>query len=125
MPRILIIDDDPDTRDFLQNTLNSAGHQTLTAAEGREGLTQFLREPADLVITDIFMPEQDGLEIIAGLRTRFPGLPIIAMTGHTPDLLSVAQKMGSTGILHKPFSSHELLALVLKVLPQSDGRACA
>jgi DNA-binding response OmpR family regulator len=70
MARILIIDDDPDTRDFLEHTLNLAHHQTFTAAEGREGLKRFLCDPVDLVITDIFMPELDGLEMIAGLRTR-------------------------------------------------------
>jgi|SRR6516162_3012606 two-component system nitrogen regulation response regulator GlnG len=123
MARILIIDDDPDIRDFLEHTLNSAGHQTLSAIGGREGLTQFLRNPSDLVITDLFMPELDGLEIIAGLRTRFPELPIIAMTGHTPDLLSVARKMGSNEILPKPFSSDELLAAVQKVLSKPRDRA--
>ena len=119
MARILIIDDDPDTRDLLEHALNSAGHQTLTASEGRQGLQHFLRDPVDLVITDLFMPELDGLEIIADLRTRFPAIAIIATTGHTPDLLSVARKMGSNEILHKPFSTDELLALVQKVLPKA------
>ena len=116
MARILIIDDDPDTRDLIQHTLNSAGHQTHTASEGREGLKHFLRNVVELVITDLFMPEVDGLEVIGGLRTHFPQLPIIATSGHTPDLLSVARKMGSNEILHKPFSTDELLALVQKVL---------
>jgi len=123
MAQILIIDDDSDIRDFLEHTLNSAGHQTVTAAEGREGLNRFLRDPADLVITDLFMPELDGLELIAGLRTRFPELAIIAMSGRTPNMLSVARNMGSNEILQKPFSSDELLAVVQKVLPKDGARA--
>ena len=123
MAQILIIDDDPDVREFLEYTLNSAGHQTVTAEGGREGLNRFLRAPADLVITDLFMPELDGLELIAGLRTRFPELAIIAMSGRTPNLLSVARNMGSNEILHKPFSADELVAVVQSVLSKADGRA--
>jgi DNA-binding response OmpR family regulator len=123
MAQILIIDDDPDVREFLEHALNSAGHQTLTAVGGREGLNRFLRDPVDLVITDLFMPELDGLELIAGLRTRFPELAIIAMSGRTSNMLSVARNMGSNEILQKPFSSDELLAVVQKVLPKDGARA--
>ncbi len=116
MTRILIIDDDPDTRDFLEITLKSAGHETLTASHGKEGLKQYLANPVDLVITDLYMPEQDGIEIIPELRSHSPKLPIIAISGGTPPLLSVAQALGSTEILAKPFTADEILALVKKLL---------
>jgi CheY-like chemotaxis protein len=118
MSRILIIDDDPDTRAFLEQALTSAGYETLTAAEGEEGLKRYLSEPVDLVITDLFMPERDGLETIADLHKRFPGLPIIAMSGRTPALLPAARAMGANDTLQKPFSLDQLLALVQKLLPK-------
>jgi CheY-like chemotaxis protein len=118
MSRILIIDDDPDTRAYLEQALSAAGHQTATAVEGRDALNRYLSDPFDLVITDLFMPERDGLETIADLRARFPGLPIIATSGRTPALLSAARAMGANEILQKPFSLDQLLALVQKLLPQ-------
>src|SRR5260370_6370769 len=64
MVRILVIDDDADMRAMLEQTLNSAGHEVALAADGREGVEQYRREPADLVITDIYMPHQEGLDTI-------------------------------------------------------------
>jgi CheY-like chemotaxis protein len=72
MARILIVDDDPDTRDLLEFSLRLAGHETVTAPHGREGLKLFLANPVDLVITDLFMPEQNGLETITELLRRSP-----------------------------------------------------
>jgi CheY-like chemotaxis protein len=118
MSRILIIDDDPDARALLEQVLTSAGHRTITAAEGDEGLKRYLSEPVDLVITDLFMPERDGFETIAELHRRSPDLPIIAMSGRTPALLPAARAMGAKEILQKPFSSDQLLALVHKLLPK-------
>jgi DNA-binding response OmpR family regulator len=118
MARILIIDDDADTRLLLEYHLKSAGHEPITAANGKEGLNRFLSDPVDLVITDLYMPEQDGLETITQLRRLSPALPIIAVTGRTPPLLAVARVLGSTEVLEKPFSADELLALVQKVCCQ-------
>jgi CheY-like chemotaxis protein len=118
MFRILIIDDDPDTRAFLEQVLSPAGYETLTAGEGEEGLKRYLSEAVDLVITDLFMPERDGLETIVDIRTRFPALPIIAISGHPPALLPAALAIGANETLQKPFSSDQLLASVQKLLPK-------
>jgi DNA-binding NtrC family response regulator len=118
MARILVIDDDPDMRAMLEQTLKPAGHEDNLAADGKEGMEQHCTSPADLVITDLYMPNQEGLETIGELRRRFPEVAIIAMSGKTAALtmLSVAQKFGAVGILQKPFAADELIAAVEKAL---------
>ena len=118
MARILVIDDDPDMRAMLEQTLKAAGHEVISAADGKEGMEQHCTSPADLVITDLYMPNQEGLETIGELRRRFPEVAIIAMSGKTAALtmLSVAQKFGAVGILQKPFAADELIAAVEKAL---------
>jgi DNA-binding response OmpR family regulator len=118
MARILVIDDDSDTRAMLEQTLQSAGYEVILAADGREGVMRHRTSPADLVITDLFMPIQDGSETIRELRSCFPEVAIIAMSGR-PDLgtlLSIAQNLVTVGILAKPFVPDELLAAVAKAL---------
>jgi len=107
MARILVIDDEPDIRTFLEEILESAGHEVILAADGREGVRQHCTSPADLLITDLFMPNQEGLETIREFRARFPEVAIIAMSGKAAALtmLSVAQKFGAVGVLHKPFAA--------------------
>jgi DNA-binding response OmpR family regulator len=124
MARILVIDDDPDIRAFLEEILKPAGHEVILAADGREGMERYRTSPADLVITDLYMPNQEGLETIRELRTCFPEVAIIAMSGRTAALpmLSVAQKFGAVGVLRKPFSADELIAAVQEALRgQSSG----
>jgi len=81
MARILVIDDDADMRTLLEDTLRSAGHEIVLAADGREGVQQYRTQPADLVITDLYMPIQQGLETIVQLRKEYPAVRIIAMCG--------------------------------------------
>jgi DNA-binding response OmpR family regulator len=111
MARILIIDDDPDTRLMLEEILKSACHQTVTAADGKEGVKQYLANPADLVITDIFMPDQDGFQTITELRKQFPSVSIIAISGKDSvvGILSIARTLGAVGVLQKPFTPAQLL----------------
>jgi len=118
MARILVIDDDPDIRALLEQTLKSAGHEVALAADGREGVEEYRAKPADLVITDIYMPNQEGLETIIELRQRFPELAIIAMSGRTAagTMLSIAQKLGVIQVLQKPFVADELLTAVERAL---------
>jgi DNA-binding response OmpR family regulator len=118
MARILVIDDDPDIRAFLEEILKPAGHEVILAADGREGMERYRTSPADLVITDLYMPNQEGLETIRELRTCFPEVAIIAMSGRTAALtmLSVAQKFGAVEVLRKPFSADELIAAVEEAL---------
>ena len=123
MARILVIDDDPDMRALLEQTLKSAGHEVALAADGRQGVDQYRANPADLVITDLYMPGQEGLETIIELRKRFPEAAIMAMSGRATaaTMLSVAQKLGALEILQKPFDTGELLKAVGKALRTRSG----
>jgi DNA-binding response OmpR family regulator len=118
MAQILVIDDDPAIRVTIEQILHSAGHAVISAADGREGVEIFRANPADVVITDLYMPNQEGLETIRELRTRFPKVVILAMSGRPTagTMLSIAQKLGAVGVLHKPFVPQELLAVVTKAL---------
>lgn len=114
MAHILIIDDDPDTREVLRATLEAAGHEVTLAAEGREGVERYRAQRADLIITDLYMPGQEGLETIKQLRMEFPDVRIVAMSGKPTGstMLTVAQRLGATVVLHKPFLAEELLKAV-------------
>jgi len=125
MARILVIDDDPDTRAMLEQTLKPAGYEVISAADGREGVERYRASPADLVITDLYMPNQDGSETIRELRSSFPEVAIIAMSGtpNTGTMLSIAQNVAAVGILRKPFVADELIAAVARALgEQSPAR---
>ena len=118
MPRILVIDDEPDIRTLLDDVLKSAGYEVILAANGREGVMRHRSSPVDLLITDLYVPNLEGLEIIREFRSHFPEVAIIAMSGTTAaaTMLSVAQTLGAIGILHKPFLPAELIAAVEKAL---------
>ena len=103
---------------MLEQTLKPAGYEVILAADGREGVERYRASPVDLVITDLYMPNQEGLETIGELRRRFPEVAIIAMSGNAAavTMLSIAQKFGAIGMLHKPFAADELIAAVEKAL---------
>jgi DNA-binding response OmpR family regulator len=118
MANILVIDDDPDVRDLVKATLESAGHEVFVAVNGRAGMQQYRAKPADLVITDLFMPDQEGLETIKLLRLEFPDVRIIAISGKPAGetMLSVAKRIGATEVMSKPFLPDELLKVVERAL---------
>jgi len=117
MAKILVIDDEPSVTASLEQALRMAGHKVMLAANGLEGTKQHSAEPADLVITDMFMPEQDGVQTILQFRKLFPGVPVIAMTGNpNGDILTVAQRLGAVAVFEKPFSTDDLLKAVDKAL---------
>jgi DNA-binding response OmpR family regulator len=125
MARILVIDNEPDMRVMLEQTLKPAGYEVILAADGREGMEWHSTSPADLVITDLYTLIQDGMETIPELRTRFANVAIIAMFGRpdTGAMLSIAQNLPIVGILPKPFLTDELIAVVGKALGrQSPAR---
>jgi len=125
MTRILLIDDDALGRDMLRQMLERAGYDVVEAASGREGLQQYQATAIDLIITDILMPDQDGLEIILELRRLAPEAKIIAITGGGQsgllDLLPVAAKLGAQWTLRKPLQRLELLEAIRQLVPQHDG----
>jgi CheY-like chemotaxis protein len=119
MAFILVIDDDPDLLQTLSVGLKKHGHDTCEALNGREAAAMLRHTRVDLVITDILMPERDGLEVIMALRKDNPSLPVIAMSGLPVDMapyLNVAQKLGARRTLVKPFPLAELVKVVNEVL---------
>ena len=126
MPQqILVIDDVGGIRQLLRDGLNAAGYGVFMAANGQQGLALFQTQPSDLVITDIFMPEGDGLEVIRSLRKTYPTLPIIAISGdgRLPNqmMLPVAKALGANQVLAKPFRMRDLVASVKQLLPPPAG----
>lgn len=120
MARILIIDDDALVLDSMRLVLEAAGHAVVCISDGREAVARLSDENVELVITDIIMPGQEGLETILDLRRRAPNLPVIAISGGarvgTTELLPVAAKLGASATLRKPFRPDELLVVVNRLL---------
>jgi CheY-like chemotaxis protein len=119
MAKILVIDDDPAMRRVTSRALEAAGHVVAGHANGRGAVREIEKDPPDLLITDIFMPEMEGLETIREARARQPALPIIAMSGFTfdaEDYLDIAEKFGAIATLRKPFRPAELIDLVDQLL---------
>ena len=119
MARILIIDDEPALRAVLTAALEQAGHSVLQAGDGKGGMHIMQSEKVDLVLTDVMMPDKDGIEVIMHLREAGHAPPIIAMTGH-PEAgelyLKVARSLGARAVLEKPFRIQLLLSTVNDVL---------
>ena len=120
MPFILLIEDDELFRDALATALAEHGYTVMQARDGAEGTRSFRVEPADLVLTDLVMPNQEGLETITALRHDHPKLGIIAMSGglaqNAPLYLKVAGLLGATRTLQKPFDLQTLLTAIEEVL---------
>ena len=125
MTTILVIDDDDLLRGMLREMLEIAGYEVREAVNGRQGLGLFQLDPADLVVTDIVMPEQEGLETIVELRKAWPDVQIIAISGggayHTTDYLQSAKLLGAVQTFPKPCDSKELLAAIANILGQSSA----
>jgi CheY-like chemotaxis protein len=119
--RILIVDDNPDICAFMQAALEAAGYEVRTAPEGAQGLSLLERRAADLIITDIFMPGQEGFQTITRCRAEFPQMKIMVMSaGSVPgmkhDFLAAAGLLGVAATLRKPFTADQLLDAVGGVL---------
>lgn len=118
---ILIVDDNQEILSFMQAALEVAGYDVRTAAEGSQALAEQTKRPADLLITDIFMPGQDGIETLRDSKVRFPQTRVIVMsagggTSRELDYLPAATLIGANATLHKPFGLRELLDTVRRVL---------
>lgn len=121
MATILIVDDDDALRALLRRVLVRAGYSVLEAANGRAALEHLRAQPVDLMITDLFMPQQDGLETLLALRRMNVRLPVIAMSGGGSaaqyDMLRTASLFGAARVLMKPFRVEEVLAAINELLP--------
>lgn len=120
MAHILVIDDDPVLRRVITLALEAAGHSVLRCENGRKAIDFLAHDHTDLLITDIIMPEVDGVETVRAARRLDPQLPILAISGggsfDPGDYLGIAQTFGATATLPKPFRPAELVELVAKLL---------
>lgn len=123
MATVLVIDDDQSVRDTVGLVVAAIGHEVLVAANGLQGIEMFASVGSDLVITDILMPEKDGIETIRELRQLRADLPIIAMSGggrtDNSDYLEMARRFGANRTLAKPFEPDALIGLLTALLPRA------
>jgi CheY-like chemotaxis protein len=119
MCSILLIEDDADVRSSLRGILEGAGHEVTDAVNGLEGFRRYRVRPSDVIITDMYMPEQGGLETIISIRREFPDVKIIAISGDIEQAghseLRMARVMGAQVALEKPVQGKELLEAVHKL----------
>ena len=120
MKRILIIDDETNILLMLKKMLERAGYEIDLASNGEEGLRLFRKAPSDLVITDIIMPEKEGLETIREMRKMQPEMKIIAMSGggkiSADNYLETAKIFGASRIMEKPFTQQAMVSTVKELL---------
>jgi DNA-binding response OmpR family regulator len=120
MSVLLVADDDRLIRSLVQRVLEKEGHSVVSAADGERGLAVFRAVKPDLVITDIIMPEKEGIWIIRQIRQHSTTTRILAMSGGgsviKDDVLAIARQLGADGTIAKPFSTSELLKKVRVIL---------
>ncbi len=122
MARILVVDDEPEVLLLLTDILESVGYEVIRATNGAEGLKEFQRGDIDLIVTDIIMPDKEGLESIMDYKQLNPDVKIIAISGgarigpHT--YLKMAEKFGARRVFSKPFRNKELLDAVEQLLAE-------
>ncbi len=121
MPRILIVDDEPNIREVISFALERAGHATVTARNGTEALRQFRGGPLDLIVLDIGMPEMDGLELCRQIR-KTSEVPILFLSARDEEIDRVlGLEIGGDDYVTKPFSTRELVARVNVILKRARG----
>jgi hypothetical protein len=117
MPRVLVADDEPGVRSFVRAALESAGYHVSEAANGKHVMEHVRTQPVDLVISDLVMPEQEGIETVQALRRELPEIRIIAMSGaFNGQFFGVVKLLGADEVLSKPFTAEMLLEKVEKLL---------
>lgn len=119
---LLIVDDDDELRDVLVEVLRSRGYVVRAARDGVEATKAIAKSDVELVVTDLIMPEKDGIQLMNEIRRKYPKVKIVAMSGggHVPreQYLRIARGLGAHAVLEKPFSSQQLVDLVEQLLPR-------
>jgi YesN/AraC family two-component response regulator len=122
---ILVVDDEPMIRDGLKVALDMEGHRTSTASDGNEAIKLVEEKKPHLIITDIIMPESDGIELICNVKENNPNIKILAISGggriSASDHLKIAKQLGAAGVLTKPFSTEELISEINKLFEIGMG----
>jgi DNA-binding NtrC family response regulator len=117
---ILVIDDETALREILSRVLADAGHQVAGAANGKEASRLLSTSSFDVILTDVIMPEKDGMQVISEVRKKFPKARIIAMSGgghvSRDQYLKIAKGLGAHALLEKPFPNQQLLQTVEAVM---------
>ncbi|MFC1467178.1 response regulator [Verrucomicrobiota bacterium] len=117
MKRILVIDDEPEIRELLKDKLERSGYEVAIASNGSEGVKIFRKNPADLIVTDIIMPEKEGVEVIQEMQSEYPNVKIIAISGggqHTSMqfCLKLAKSLGAVHTFTKPFRLADIVEVI-------------
>lgn len=122
MGNILVIDDEPNVRLLIRKMLESEGHTVIEASDGIEGVESYHKSPVDVIITDLIMPDKEGLETIHELKKEYPDIKIIAMsgTGNSDIHLGTAKLLGATAVLTKPFKKESLLVKIRELSPNEE-----
>jgi len=125
MAAILVVDDDRDVRDMLQRLLERAHYEVETAEDGKQALRMFQEKAYDVVVTDILMPEKEGVETIIELRKQCSDIKIIAISGggkgDAAHYLQVARAFGADRIFSKPFECHEILQAIAELMASTPS----
>ena len=116
MALILVVEDAADFRTLLCEALEISGHKVVLSKSGKEALRQCRGRSFDVVVTDVVMPDVDGIELIRALRALPRQVPIIAISGASVDMLEIVKALGAQATLRKPFDLQELLAAINQVL---------
>jgi CheY-like chemotaxis protein len=120
MPTVLVVGDEGGLRAVMRRVLEGRGYHVVEAADGNQALALFRRERPDLVISDIIMPDRDGIETIAAMKAENPATKVLAISGggrvRAMDLLALAPRAGADDTLDKPFRQSELLKRVAALI---------
>lgn len=120
---VLVIDDEHALREILSQVLTDAGHRVVGAENGKEASKALATSAFDVVLTDVIMPEKDGMQVISEVRKKFPEVRIIAMSGgghvSRDQYLKIAKGLGAHAILEKPFANQKLLDTIEEMAPSS------
>jgi len=116
---ILLVEDDIPNRRAVTLALKTAGHEVMSAGDGTEALELLFRHHFDLVITDLLMPNLNGLNLINTIRLKWPDIPLILMSGYLSNDLGKGVMEGIAAFLQKPFSPTALIMTIERVLPKS------
>jgi two-component system, chemotaxis family, chemotaxis protein CheY len=127
MAKVLVVDDDPEVRAFVSRGLTGAGHSVREASEGGEALRLLEASAYDLIISDVYMAEMDGMELLVRIQQRGVRVPVVVISGGgyatRDEVLTMAASCGAVATLEKPFAPRQLREVVERLLhpPQSAG----